>query len=304
MHTPANDTTVSSSKKASVLRCEMVNNAAIFLPATYSGVLDDKRNTTGEEHNSDPDHFDFENDDNKEANNNVFDDATNDSKARIILTHPFLFTSDQKWTITLLKLLNDMNAPDYACTAVLKLAQGASKEGYSFHPKGSQSCMQNIDVSFNSVKMQRLPTVKRVDVPHDPACNVITFKSAPQLLSLLQNSALMTAENLAIGIANPLAPYSSASLGEAMSGSVCAPGTSAQPWTQPQISTVFESEVVIDKGTLFEVVSSFWRNYFGCVCFLEVVSTLSCNLNGTLILSSCTTGYLGESSVLQVLVLS
>jgi hypothetical protein len=57
-------------------------------------------------------------------------------------------------------------------------------------------------------------------VPHGPACDVITFEFAPQLLSLLQNSALMTATNFAIDIANPLAPYSSASLGEAMPGTV------------------------------------------------------------------------------------
>ena len=41
MHTPANDITVSSSKKASVLRCEMVNNTATFFPATFSGALND-----------------------------------------------------------------------------------------------------------------------------------------------------------------------------------------------------------------------------------------------------------------------
>ena len=37
---------------------------------------------------------------------------------------------------------------------------------------------------------------------------------------MLQNSALITAENKAIDIASPLAPYSSASLGEAMPGTV------------------------------------------------------------------------------------
>jgi hypothetical protein len=36
----------------------------------------------------------------------------------------------------------------------------------------------------------------------------------------LQNPAVMTAESLAIDIANPLVRYSSASLGEAMSGKV------------------------------------------------------------------------------------
>jgi hypothetical protein len=33
--------------------------------------------------------------------------------------HPLMFTSDQKWTIALLKLLDDMNAPDFAFEATL-----------------------------------------------------------------------------------------------------------------------------------------------------------------------------------------
>jgi hypothetical protein len=80
----------------------------------------DGRNTTGE-HNIDPDYFE-NTDNNDDNNNNVLDGTTNDAKTRIILTHPFFFTSDQKWTIALLKLLEDMNALDYAFTAVLKWA--------------------------------------------------------------------------------------------------------------------------------------------------------------------------------------
>ena len=34
--------------------------------------------------------------------------------------HPLVFTSDQKWTIALLKLLDDINAPDYAFEAIIK----------------------------------------------------------------------------------------------------------------------------------------------------------------------------------------
>jgi hypothetical protein len=171
----------------------------------------------------DHDHVDYENDENNETNHHVFNDATDKTGTRVILTHPFFFASDQKWTIALLTLLDDMNAPDYAFTAVLKWARVASEEWYSFNPKGGQSCMQNVDVLFNSVKNAKrlLPTLERVDVPHGPACDVITFEFAPQLLSLLlQNPAVMTAENLAIDIANPLVPYSSASLGEAMYGEV------------------------------------------------------------------------------------
>ena len=75
-----------------------------------------------------------------------------------------------------------MNAPDYAFTSVLKWDRGAGEDGYSFKPKGGQSRMQNVDVLFNSIKNAKhfLPTVKRVDLPHGPACDVITFEFAPQ----------------------------------------------------------------------------------------------------------------------------
>jgi hypothetical protein len=38
---------------------------------------------------------------------------------------PWLYTTDQKWTIALLKLLEDMNAPEYAFISVLQWARGA-----------------------------------------------------------------------------------------------------------------------------------------------------------------------------------
>jgi hypothetical protein len=51
----------------------------------------------------------------------------------------FMFSTDQKWTIALLKLLDDMNAPDYAFASVLTWARDASADGYSFYPVGGQS---------------------------------------------------------------------------------------------------------------------------------------------------------------------
>ena len=198
----------------------MVNTAGIVPSTTGSATLKDDKHAM-----DDDDHVvDYEDGDNNEGNHHddVLENTTDEAVTRVISTHPFLFTCDQKWTIALLKLLDDMNAPDYAFTSVLKWARGAGEDGYSFKPKGGQSCMQNVDVLFNSIKNAKhfLPTVKRVDLPHGPACDVITFEFAPQLLSLLQNPAVMTVENLAIDIVNPLVPYSSASLGEAISGKV------------------------------------------------------------------------------------
>ena len=45
-----------------------------------------------------------------------------------------MYSTDQKWTITSLKLLDDMNALDYAFAPILKWAQDAQAEGYTFQP--------------------------------------------------------------------------------------------------------------------------------------------------------------------------
>ena len=49
---------------------------------------------------------------------------------------PFMYTTDQKWTMALLKVLDNLNAPDYAFGAVLEWARSANAIGYSFYPTG------------------------------------------------------------------------------------------------------------------------------------------------------------------------
>ena len=64
-----------------------------------------------------------------------------------------------------------------------------------------------------------LPSVGRVIVPHGPSVDVVTYEFAPQMLSLLQNKTLMTANNLLIDLINPIQPYLSPNgrlLGEAL----------------------------------------------------------------------------------------
>ena len=51
----------------------------------------------------------------------------------------FMFSTDQKWTIALLKLLDNMNAPDYVFASVLPWARDASADGYLLYPVGGQS---------------------------------------------------------------------------------------------------------------------------------------------------------------------
>ena len=136
----------------------------------------------------------------------------------------WLFTNDQKWTIALLKLLDDMNAPDYAYASVLRWARGANAAGYSFNPEGGLSRSRSVDLLFSVVKNARqlLPSVVNVTVPYGLPRDVIVFDFVPQLLRLLQNPKLMTSTNLLIDPKNPLLPYASPNgvLGDALSGQV------------------------------------------------------------------------------------
>jgi len=101
----------------------------------------------------------------------------------------FPFSTNQKWTVALLKLLNDMNAPDYAFKAILTWARAAIADGFSFEPEGGQTHRRNVDRLYAMMNnaTQLLPSVRTVAVPHGPPCDVITFDFVPQLLQLLQN---------------------------------------------------------------------------------------------------------------------
>ncbi|KAI2507842.1 hypothetical protein MHU86_6622 [Fragilaria crotonensis] len=136
----------------------------------------------------------------------------------------FPFSTNQKWTVALLKLLNDMNAPDYAFEAILTWARAAIADGFSFQPEGGKTHRRNVDRLYAMMNnaTQLLPSVRRVDVPHGPPCDVITFDFVPQLLQLLQNRTIMTQENLLIDVQDPLRPYTSPNgvRGEALSGQV------------------------------------------------------------------------------------
>ena len=50
------------------------------------------------------------------------------------------FTTDQKWTIGLLKVLDDMNAPDYAFKSRMEWARDARADGYSFKAVAGRWC--------------------------------------------------------------------------------------------------------------------------------------------------------------------
>ena len=134
------------------------------------------------------------------------------------------YSTDQKWTVALLKLLDDMNGPDYAFKAILTWACAAHAEGFSFQPGGGKTRRRNVERLFAMMNnaTQLLPTVRTVAVPDGSSCDVIWFDCVPQLLKLLQNQTIMTQDNLLIDVHNPLLPYTSPDgvWGEALSGQV------------------------------------------------------------------------------------
>ena len=59
--------------------------------------------------------------------------------------HPFMFTSDQKLTIAILKWLDDMHAPDYALEAIIKWGRAAKDDNHSFYSQGGLSRSKHVD---------------------------------------------------------------------------------------------------------------------------------------------------------------
>ena len=80
--------------------------------------------------------------------------------------HPLTFTSDQNWTIALLKLLDNMNAPDFAFEASIEWAGSAKDDNYLFYPQGRLSRSKNVDILFQSMNnaKQLLPYVQPVPI--------------------------------------------------------------------------------------------------------------------------------------------
>jgi len=56
---------------------------------------------------------------------------------------------NQKWTVELLQLLNEIDAHDYALSRILKCGRDAKAEGYGFNPLGCN--FRNIALIYDSL---------------------------------------------------------------------------------------------------------------------------------------------------------
>ena len=100
-------------------------------------------------------------------------------------------------------LLDDMECPDYAFQSIMEWARNCFEAGFDFNPK-CKTRLANLKWMYNSLhnSKQMLPSVVSIALP-DPlpdakSMDVICYDFVPQLLSILQNKEMMSANNLVL----------------------------------------------------------------------------------------------------------
>jgi hypothetical protein len=134
-------------------------------------------------------------------------------------------TTSERAMVKLLKILEDMSAPDYAVEVIIKWAQAALADGFDFCPK-TKSRSGNLTHIYNAVHNSTLMLPSIVPVlallkNHSPV-DVIVYNFVPHFLLLLQDASLMTGSNVKCNLAIPFAQYQLPRnmLGKLHSGSV------------------------------------------------------------------------------------
>jgi hypothetical protein len=95
----------------------------------------------------------------------------------VLISSGFMYTTEQKWTVALLKLLDDIHAPDYAFRLIIEWARLAKNDGYSFLPLGGLTRNANVDLLFKSLPNASLllPSIQPVQRVDGSSSNVIVF---------------------------------------------------------------------------------------------------------------------------------
>jgi hypothetical protein len=206
-------------EKPSVLRRKMVNEIALFRDRDIEIEFSDAAARSLPCKDEDA-HFDSEGD-SFDATTFTFQPP---EECAVLTRSGFMYTTKQKWTVALLKMLDDINAPDYAFRLIIEWACLAKNDGFIFLPPGGLTWNSTVELLFKSLPNASLlcPSVQPVQHVDGSSSEVIVFDFVPQLLRLLQNPSVMTPENLAIDFNDPLLRHENPGnvLGEAMTGSV------------------------------------------------------------------------------------
>ena len=96
------------------------------------------------------------------------------------------YTLEQKFMVSLMKLLDGFAAPDYAVERIIEWASEAHQCGWDFVPK-NKTRKGNVKWMYSMIKNAQhfLPKVRVVEHPYGPPIECITYDFVPQLLSLL-----------------------------------------------------------------------------------------------------------------------
>ena len=133
-----------------------------------------------------------------------------------------IFTLEQQCMINLIKLLEDMNCPDFVVTKIIDWARTSYNARFDFITT-SKTCYGNIQwmkkIAVNNSAFY--PKLETVHLNDQTKIDMVCYDFTAQLLRLLQNKRFMKQENLLIDIKIPTKMYESTNgiLGEALSGS-------------------------------------------------------------------------------------
>ena len=126
------DVIFTSNKRPALLRHNIVNDSVLcdrIVEGKESG-SEDKCSSV----------FEFDHDEDEDVAPARFmvddDECTGNDPEIAFKRKEFHVTTEKKWTVSLLQILNHMNAPDYAYGSIMKWAHDASADGYDFHPRG------------------------------------------------------------------------------------------------------------------------------------------------------------------------
>ena len=125
------DDVFTSNKRPALLRRDVVNDSVLG-----ASMLEEKESCLEEKCSS---VLELNHDEDVGPATSMEDDekCTGNDPELAIKRKKFRVTTEKKWTVSLLQILDHMNAPDYAYVSIMrKWAHDASADGYDFRPRG------------------------------------------------------------------------------------------------------------------------------------------------------------------------
>ena len=161
--------------------------------------------------------------DSDETSHNTPQKETETNLNDVILdtTNAFSFHNDERIENNLLKLMQDIGAPNYAFKKIMNWAKDAYDTGYNFNPRYTNYKSQiKKTEEINNLNFLR-PLTKHVTLPPDNLeLDVTCYDFSSMLCSLLNDTNLNQLSNLVVNTSDPFAKYVSptGNLGEVNSG--------------------------------------------------------------------------------------